>query len=545
MPLPIPATIATGFNATSGCAYWRDHDQLLLVDSGTGTISALTVHNRAKTVLGTGYSRLTDIVLSADGQHAYVLDQPNLFRVPLSNLNRAAATLVAGGLGIGKTDQIGLDEAHGCVYAVAAPGNLVRITLSTGVISTLATGLGSTRGVLASRDGRYVYVSGDDGRIVRYDLSAGTNGVMAGGLAAPRHMAWADTGESAILFVQNGPPAQVMKLDLTTATPSVTVVAGPAPDSPYSLAVPAPDHILIACLKVVGEVYLTSYSAAGPILLGIGFVPADATHITGGYANTDPGYFFQVRDAPFGGTLPLMINHERARSMGAGFYQVLVGSQAVNQPFSDYLWNATLNRFDLVTQIPVNGFYKLHAAGEIWLNYWLGNLLNTAGLPNGLNTITVKIFGTQSDASLKGQASVALMIDNTVPEVHIDQILHDGSAVKPCDVITSGSKTFTFTITAKAQKHLQGWSLTAYWGDNKSKAVASDDYSHHVSATRIWTGLDHQPVPAAPWDATAAGDPTSTHCAHTFWLSAWDRVINGWNSIHGWPSYQQSITIGL
>jgi hypothetical protein len=47
-------------------------------------------------------------------------------------------------------------------------------------------------------------------------------------------------------------------------------------------------------------------------------VPADATHLPGGYADTtaDPSYFYQVKDCPFGGTLPLMINWEHARSHG-------------------------------------------------------------------------------------------------------------------------------------------------------------------------------------------------------------------------------------
>jgi hypothetical protein len=328
--------------------------------------------------------------------------------------------------------------------------------------------------------------------------------------------------------------------------------------------VPTPDHLLIACLRVVGEVYLTSsiYSAAGPILLGIGFVPADAVHLPGGYADTtmDSSYFFQVKDAPFGGTLPLMINHDRARAMGAKFYKVQVVPEGgtpveVNQPYGDYRWNAVLNRFELVTQVPVDGFYPLHAVGEIWLNYWLGMLLNTGSQPNGSNKIRIGLFGSQSVNSEIGHAtdlgrSATLMIDNTFPEAHIDEIWHDGKPVPVCAIVNSGSSKFSFTITAKAQRHLGGWSLVAYWGDNASKAVASDDYSHHISGGPLWTGVDHvtvpPPPPPAPWDASVLpDDPTSTRCAHTFWLSAWDRVINGWGRVHDSVSYQKSITIWL
>ncbi len=40
-----------------------------------------------------------------------------------------------------------------------------------------------------------------------------------------------------------------------------------------------------------------------------------------------------------------------------------------------------------------------------------------------------------------------------------------------------------------------------------------------------------------------SGDPTSTHCAHSFFLYAWDRVINGWAFVHDPAGYQQSITL--
>jgi hypothetical protein len=75
-------------------------------------------------------------------------------------------------------------------------------------------------------------VSDDSGRIVRYDLAASTNRVVASGLNGPRYMVWSDASESVIVFVQHGPPIMVMKLDLTTATPSVTALAGPTDTDP-------------------------------------------------------------------------------------------------------------------------------------------------------------------------------------------------------------------------------------------------------------------------------------------------------------------------
>jgi hypothetical protein len=101
-------------------------------------------------------------------------------------------------------------------------------------------------------------------------------------------------------------------------------------------------------------------------------------------------------------------------------------------------------------------------------------------------------------------------------------------------------------VTASAPRHLRAWALAAYWGDNQSKTVASDDYSHHVASPPIWTGLSSGVIPppgSTPWDATVAGDPTSIHCAHTFFLDAWDRVINGWGYVHGDATYHKSITL--
>jgi hypothetical protein len=184
----------------------------------------------------------------------------------------------------------------------------------------------------------------------------------------------------------------------------------------------------------------------------------------------------------------------------------------------------------------------------------LGLLLDTTARPDGLNKISIKLFSAQSPASEIGTAAdpgrfASVMIDNTVPVVNIQQILQQPGnvLVNVCAIVNTGTPTFTFRVTASApQSHLLAWNLTAYWGDNKSKSVASDSYSNHISPSRLWAGVSGAVVPPpgpAPWDATVAGDPSSVHCAHTFWLNAWDRVINGWGYIHGVASYQKSVTL--
>jgi hypothetical protein len=562
-PLPVPTTIATGATGNEdwvGCAYQPTTDRLLIVDANLDSIVAVNTHTHARTTLGTGYKPLSDIVLSADGLHAYVIEFPGtLLRVNLSSPNRSGATVISSGL-INNGNQIALDEAHDCAYvADFGASQIKRISLVDGSITPIGTPLkGPPRGVLLTGDARFLYAGDDSGNITRLDLLYNTSTVIASTKPfGPRHLMWADAGESVILTPL--PNGNVYMLDLTAAHPAAVAITTPAPPFPNSLAVPSPGRLLIVSAHAVSQADLTPFTAAGPILLGIGFVPVDFTHLSAGYADTsmELNYFFRVKDCPFGGALPLMINWDHARSMGANYYQVFVAGPSgppvqVTQPFSDYLWSVPLNQFEIVTTTPTAGYYPLRAAGQIWLNYWLGLLLDTTGRPNDLNTISIKLFASQNAASEVGHATDAgrfatVMIDNTVPTANLLDILHAGVPVKTCEIVTAPPHTFTFRVTASAPRHLKGWSLTAYWGDNASEPVAGDDYSNHTGS-RIWTGLTSMVVPPpgpAPWDAYVTGDPTSIHCAHTFFLYAWDRVINGWGHIHGTAGYHKSITLGF
>jgi DNA-binding beta-propeller fold protein YncE len=180
-------------------------------------------------------------------------------------MNRAAAAVVASGMnGI---DQVALDEAHGYAYAAEfTGGHIQRINLATGTKSVVAT-IASPRGVLVTGDGRFLYLSNDAGRITRFDLVMHTSTVVASGLNGPRHLTWADAGESVILFPQPNPTGTVLKADLTTTPATVAAIAGPMSPNPYSVAVLSSNQLLIASATVVAEVDLTAsvYSPAGPL----------------------------------------------------------------------------------------------------------------------------------------------------------------------------------------------------------------------------------------------------------------------------------------
>jgi hypothetical protein len=295
------------------------------------------------------------------------------------------------------------------------------------------------------------------------------------------------------------------------------------------------------------------------MLLGIGLVPVSrisrsspVNPATDGYADTtvDPAYFFQVKDTPFGGTLALMFNHQGAFAAGARFYRLSVDGVEPRQAFSDYQWDSATNSFVLRTITPSPaGFYPVRSPGELWYNAWLGYLLDTSGLSNGLHTVGVRLFASMLPGSEIGSVSdpgrtLVAQIDNSWPQAVINQILHDGSVVGTCAIVDSGSDQFTFNITAlDGEQNLLSWGLTALWGDNQSSAVASDSYSSHVSPTRKWPGISGV-VPTPAWRATVAGDPTSRRCAHTFRLGVWDRVINGYGYLH-YAEFNKSITLML
>jgi len=512
--------------------------------------------------LGTGYDRPEDIVLTEDGKRAYVTERGGkLLRVNLSSANRSAATVVASGMTA--PHQISLDEVHGQAYVVefAPSGRLLRINLSTGAKTPLVGGLNRAIGLLMTGDKRFAYVSLQDpggGRIERIELSTSNRTTVATGLQNPFFMTWSDAGESAILVAERAPANRLALVDLTSSTPVVRRIADGLPSQPSSVAVVSPTRLLVCSNSIISDVDFVAdvFHAGGPLLMGVGHVPKDRISQTGaaairGYADTtvDPGYFFQVKDAPFGGTLSIMLNHTKAYAQGARYYRLWVDAVEPEQTFNDYLWSTTTNRFELRSTAPLaGGYYRMRRPGQVWYNHWLGYRLGTLGLANGLHRIRVRSYRLRNPSTQVSTEAFWIRIDNQRPTTSIDQIVHylqpsGNEIVGTCAIVDKPTDRFKFRITAHdAEGHLKSWALTAHWGNNKSKGVSSKTYA--PTPTKMWTGPSGSLVPSAPWRATVAGDPTSTRCAHTFYLYAWDRVINGYQHIHR-STYHKSITIML
>ncbi len=508
-------------------------------------------------VLGTGYTAPEDVKVSADGSKAYITERGGrLLRVALNTAippNRSAAVVVASGLTA--PHQIALREDAGCAYVVeyAAAGKLVRVNLATGAKTNVAFNLDHAVGLLVTGDHHHALVSEQSaagGRVRRVDLSSGVIEPVIGGLTAPFMMTFNNASESAVLIAERDPANRVSLIDLGTHPVSSHVVASGLPSRPSSVALLSGTELVVCSDGVLSSVDLVQgvLVGSGPLLLGIGHVPVD--RIVGGYADTsvDPAYFFQVKDSPFGGTLPMMFNHERARLMGARYYKVLIDGVEADAPWGDYKWSTVTDRFEFVAITADAGhFFSVRQPGELWYTPWLGLARNTADLANGLHNLEVRIYNAAKTQILVlpgVKRSCQLMIDNSVPTAAITTIFHDAVPVGTCGIVTTAPDKFSFEIVADdPQQHLLSWSLTALWGDNKSASIASDSYAAHVTPSKLWGGTSGS-VPTPAWQATVAGDPTSRRCAHTFILGVWDRVIDGYSYIH-YAQAHKSITIML
>jgi hypothetical protein len=579
----MPGTqLVTGLGGAIGSQYLLPTHQLIFVEYDLGQVSAIDLMTSAYTVLGGEFGLLEDVVVASDGNTAYLTQRTGeIFRISLSDspdLYEGSTVLVAG---LSAPHQMALDEAHSALYVVefADPGRLVRIDLATSAVTEVFTALHNAIGLLLAADGQYAYVTEQTpaglGTLSRLDLITSSRQLLYTSSTAPLFMmTWSDPGQNSILVTERDPANTVWSIDLNTAPPEAHAIVTGAPTRPSSVGVVTADHIVVCCDQEIDDYQLTGdvYTPGGPLLLGIGFVPEDKID-TDGLANTtgDPSYFFQVADCPFGGSLPLMVNHPRAVGLGAAFYKLFIDSVEQRTAFSDYLWDTSSNEFKITSVGPdTNGFYTLHQPGEVWYNPFLGGFINTSGLAeDALHALSVQIYQfaddlTQIDTS--GETTVVSpRIVNAGPIATINGIFHELpdstlQQVQVCDIVTTESDTFYFSVTAyhpdidgAGQGWLRSWGLAAYWGDDKGAMIAGNSYPGTPS--KRWNDpntplLTAPPTPADPlvpaggWPCSVAGDPTSRNCAHTFWLDVYDRVINGWTFLHG-SSYHQSITIML
>lgn len=271
---------------------------------------------------------------------------------------------------------------------------------------------------------------------------------------------------------------------------------------------------------------------AGPVIGGVGLIPA--TQITGGYATTAPTYYLFADEAAFGGTLNIIGNRTTLQALWAGGarkYRILhrAGTSGAFTPllqsWQNYRWNGVTYALESFTWDSDNKYPLLNPADD----YSIDDLLvqwNTVGAI-GIHELQAQFFRADGTLVPTPPQTVQLMIDNNLPMVDIEQVLHDGAPVSACAMVkmTDATDGVRVKITVNdLEGHLKDLALSAYWGDGASATIYSDAYPAHRNPAHLWNGVASVVVPAAEWV------PPVT-CAYQFRLSATPRVTNGYTYI--------------
>ncbi|HEX6480492.1 MAG TPA: hypothetical protein VF043_16775 [Ktedonobacteraceae bacterium] len=264
-----PVSLASGVSGAIGCAYVPQRNQLLFVEfggggSGTGKFSAIDLNSGTYSVLGTGYTAPEDIVVTANGNTAYVTERPgNLLRLDLTKrkLDRSQATVVSSGMTA--PQQIALDEANNLAYVVeyANPGNLLRIELGSGQAAPMYGNLNNPVGLLLVSNSSTVYISeqGGNGQLSRVTFTPGTDtthDVLFSGLTNPFFMRWGNADHTQIVLALRDPANRVALLDLSQSPVSMTTLLDGVPFRPSSLA-QLPGNQIVVCSDGVVSGYET------------------------------------------------------------------------------------------------------------------------------------------------------------------------------------------------------------------------------------------------------------------------------------------------
>jgi hypothetical protein len=494
-------------------------------------------------VLGTGYQQPEDVKASVDGAHVYVTERTgDLLKVSLASANRSAAAVVSSGMTA--PQQLFLDEAHNTAYVVeyAPSGHLWQINLTSDSKTAVLSNLQNAVGLVISADRQYAYISEqttgpDQGRVSRFQLSGGSRQPVVTGLTAPFFLTWLDATQTGLLVAERDPANRITLINVSAA--SSMVVASAMPTRPSSVAVVAADELLACCDQAIDEVALSSLviQPSGPLVMGIGFIPFDKVVTSGpltGLADTtvDPSYFYQVKDTPFGGTLPIMVNYMRAFNDGAAYYRVKVDGVARTDTFTDEHWNGFEYLAQTVAPMVVGGqpgYYPVRALSDIflWLNPSLGDLLDSTNLSNGLHTIQLD-FVNGAGTLIETSTALTIRVDNNPCTATLGAPNVGGTifADPICGVLKYGSPGATpvnMPFTASHPSGFATFSFSLIKGANAVALPATPPTSGPVSAA---VSPIHDPVTALL--ANPAPNPPCTTAAFAEYLYVAATANNGW-----------------
>ncbi len=528
-------------------------------------------------VIATGFSHAEDVVLDIEQGVAYVTTRDNpgtggLWKVDIATGSKTLVTF-----NLGAPQQLVLDLAINQGYVVGYnDGRLRRVDLNTGAKTPIITTLDNPVGLAISSDLAFAYVTeqGAPARISKIDLTLGakvedvvTHGIGGVSLIAPFFLDWSDSSQNSLYITEREPANRVSRLDLGTAELYSITTGLAMPWRPTGLAAKGVGTPLFVTTE--NEIIKLDFiELSGPIFMAVGHVPSSSISAVG-YADTVstlPGYFYKVRHSPFGGTMNIFGNFTTFLEQAATYYAVKMSKDGVDSYLTHTWrvsrWDVTEFKYKAVTitpeldgfkyRIPVEDSDGLYHPELWWYPYWM---MRWPSNENGEVTFSIELFS--ADGSLISNAldalsapnSLTLYIDNSPPTLKINKIMQTALPVDhevlPCEIIDSGNNELYFEITAyDANQHLRNYWLEVLWGDNKHETIVgySDNYENHIDLIppHAWSGV----INFIPKDSL--GDKITwqakCNCAHTFYLRAKKRTINGYNYVLR-RRYHKSVTI--
>jgi hypothetical protein len=485
--MPTITDILSGLPGAGGCDFRSSTSELFYVEY-SGNFSKTNPLSPVHTVIGTGYTNPEDIELSADGVHAYITERSgDLVKVSLSTPSRASATVIASGMVA--PQQMALDEAHDAAYVVeyAPTGHLYQINLTGSTKTPIPVTLNNAVGVAITSDRQYAYVTEQTspGRIRKIRLSDGFATIIVTGLTAPFFLTWGDPAEASLLVAERDPANRVTRVDLSTNTTSL--VAGGFSSRPGAVALMSSSRMLVHGETTLSIVDFLPFLPAGPLFMGFGFIPFDKVIQTAGpnqgLADTtvSPSYFYQVKDTPFGGTLPIMINYPAATALGATHYRITVDGFTRFDTWTDEKWIGGTFTPDTISPGVVsgqNGFYPVRTSPFLYMNPALGSLMDSTGLTNGIHTIVVEFVKPNPVPLIPGPIVLAttppvkFLVDNSPCQAALALPKIGVTKADDCGILryTKPTDTVTMGFTASQLNNFADYSFSLIRGHNNPPA---------------------------------------------------------------------------
>lgn len=284
----------------------------------------------------------------------------------------------------------------------------------------------------------------------------------------------------------------------------------------------------------------------GPVMGCVGLIPTTKISAAG-KATTDAAYMVYVQNAAFGGLLNIIANGPNLNNLintqHATCCKVKHSTGTNGTPtdfitsWNNYKWNAAANDYTLVNFGPDAGNY--YPLPDLSVDYSIHDLLfqfDSTQLTQGVHQFQVEFYNANKVLITVPAQTLTLYIDNTVPVVKINSVLHGGAAVATCEIVKMNSATDGLVINFDAsdpENNVYSYSVSANWGDNQSAPIASDLYT---AAKGDWAGVTGQNAPAS-----GVWVPQAT-CAHSINVYAQARTTNGYGYI-GYNTVSKYITI--